>query len=190
MSPPFQHLYPTCLSLITPQPITLTPNITGEKAKEQKEKSERDSRNQQYAGSSYHVPDPSELLDADDCSGLPWGSISMRHVVARGHESESRRGGAGGSGSHRNNDDDDSYMVMTLPPSGGNDDGSYGGGYYGGGSYSGGSSSTTTYDAYPTITSMRSYSYGSHDSNSAGDFTSYDDSGAHYYTDYDNTRSA
>lgn len=53
-----------------------------------------------------------------EVSGLPWGSFSMRHVVSRGHEAESRRssgrgeyiredaryqpaqyGGGGGSGS-------------------------------------------------------------------------------------------
>ncbi|CAJ2508692.1 Uu.00g137180.m01.CDS01 [Anthostomella pinea] len=66
----------------------------GEKAKDQKEREERDSRNQEYAGSSYHVPDVTDLGTADDdeLSGLSWGGISMRHVVARGHESESRRG--------------------------------------------------------------------------------------------------
>ncbi|CAJ2507849.1 Uu.00g090350.m01.CDS01 [Anthostomella pinea] len=65
-----------------------------EKAKDQKEREERDSRNQEYAGSSYHVPDATDLGAAadDELSGLPWGGISMRHVVARGHESESRRG--------------------------------------------------------------------------------------------------
>lgn len=137
------------------------------------------------------MPDPAELLEEDDCSGLPWGSISMRHVMARGHESESRRGGGGsGSGSHPNhNSNDEDYMMMALQPG---DDGY--GNYYGSYSGSGGgsSSTTTTYDAYPTITSTRSYSYGggSHDSNSAGDFTPYDDGGAYYYTDYDNTRSA
>lgn len=27
----------------------------------------------------------------NEVSGLPWGSFSMRHVVSRGHEAESRR---------------------------------------------------------------------------------------------------
>ncbi|KAI1636434.1 hypothetical protein F4809DRAFT_650564 [Biscogniauxia mediterranea] len=63
-----------------------------EKAKEQKEKAERDSRNQENAGSSYHIPNADDLGNEDgDPTGLPWGSISMRHVVARGHESEGRR---------------------------------------------------------------------------------------------------
>ncbi|KAI0471994.1 hypothetical protein GGR56DRAFT_101504 [Xylariaceae sp. FL0804] len=62
-----------------------------EKAKEQK----RDSRNRDNAGSSYRVPDAAALAPEDEqseLSGLPWGSINMRHVVARGHERESQRG--------------------------------------------------------------------------------------------------
>lgn len=66
-----------------------------EKQKEHKERAERDGRNQEHAGSSYRVPDPRELgPDNDELSGLPWGGVSMRHVVARGHESETRRGSA------------------------------------------------------------------------------------------------
>lgn len=67
---------------------------TGEKAKEHKEKAERDSRNQEYASNNYQIPQSGELADAEDLSGLPWGSFSMSHVVSRGHESESRRGSA------------------------------------------------------------------------------------------------
>ncbi|KAI0201295.1 hypothetical protein F4808DRAFT_133372 [Astrocystis sublimbata] len=64
-----------------------------EKQKEHKERAERDDRNQENAGSSYRVPDAGELGPDDDVlSGLPWGGVSMRHVVARGHESEARRG--------------------------------------------------------------------------------------------------
>ncbi|RYP77072.1 hypothetical protein DL771_001362 [Monosporascus sp. 5C6A] len=67
-----------------------------EKAKEQKERAERESRNQEHAGSSYRIPDPSELEAEDaDLPGLPWGGINVRHVVARGRENhESRRGSA------------------------------------------------------------------------------------------------
>jgi hypothetical protein len=68
---------------------------TGEKAKEHKEKSERDSRNQEHAGSSYHVPEPDEITDEGDVSGLPWGSVNMSYMVARGHDKSSRRGGSG-----------------------------------------------------------------------------------------------
>ena len=66
-----------------------TDRLTGEKTKEQRDKAERDSRNQEHAGRSYRVPDGDSLGDDDgDLSGLPWGGINMRHVVVRGHESE------------------------------------------------------------------------------------------------------
>ena len=65
---------------------------TGEKAREQKERSERESRNQEHAGSSYHIPGPTDITVDEDLSGVPWGGINMQHVFARGHESESRRG--------------------------------------------------------------------------------------------------
>ncbi|KAK8032492.1 hypothetical protein PG990_002226 [Apiospora arundinis] len=65
-----------------------------EKTKEQKEKSERDALNQEHAGGSYHIHDSTDLTADEEVSGLPWGGISMRHVVARGHESESRRSGS------------------------------------------------------------------------------------------------
>ncbi|KAL2130804.1 hypothetical protein VTI74DRAFT_5932 [Chaetomium olivicolor] len=62
-----------------------------EKAREQKDRAARDAQNQQYAGSAYHIPDPDDftLDDGGDLSGLPWGGINMRHVVARGHASAS-----------------------------------------------------------------------------------------------------
>ncbi|KAK3944165.1 hypothetical protein QBC46DRAFT_337896 [Diplogelasinospora grovesii] len=64
-----------------------------EKAREQKDRAQRDAQNQQYAGSSYHIPGPDEITnDGADLSGLPWGSLSMRHVVARGHASASQQG--------------------------------------------------------------------------------------------------
>ncbi|KAI1342241.1 hypothetical protein F5Y15DRAFT_413506 [Xylariaceae sp. FL0016] len=72
-----------------------------EKAKEQRETADRDSHNQDNAGSSYRVPDSDALGPvADDVSGLPWGSINIRHVVTRGHESQSRRGSGKDNYSH------------------------------------------------------------------------------------------
>ncbi|KAI1106144.1 hypothetical protein F4804DRAFT_72979 [Jackrogersella minutella] len=70
-----------------------------EKAREQKEKAERESRDIQNADSSYRLPSSDEIAEDDgvDLSGLPWGSMSMRYVLATGHETESRRsGGSGG----------------------------------------------------------------------------------------------
>lgn len=55
------------------------------------EEAKRESRNQQHAASCYQVPSPSDIAAEHDVSGLPWGSFSMRHVVSRGHEAESRR---------------------------------------------------------------------------------------------------
>lgn len=137
----------------------------GEKAKEQKEKSERDSRNQELAGSSYAVPSSNELAGAsDECEGLPWGSISMRHVLSRGQQQSSGHGGSGGShNSQRRSgrggeEDDGSGGYYYDYPAAGDDaeDDIYG--QYSSGGYSN--------DAYPAVTSS-SYSYQS--------FTSYDD---------------
>ncbi|KAK2602152.1 hypothetical protein N8I77_008708 [Diaporthe amygdali] len=74
-----------------------------EKAREQKEREERESRNEQLAGSSYQVPVPSDFASAggeydDYLSGVPWGGVSIQHMVAMGHESESRRGSRRGGG--------------------------------------------------------------------------------------------
>ncbi|KAG8159421.1 hypothetical protein KVR01_011082 [Diaporthe batatas] len=69
-----------------------------EKAREQKEREERESRNEQLAGSAYQVPVPEDFMSpeggeyGDYLSGVPWGGVSIQHMVAMGHESESRRG--------------------------------------------------------------------------------------------------
>ncbi|KAK8101575.1 hypothetical protein PG999_011949 [Apiospora kogelbergensis] len=69
-------------------------NRNAQRKFQQKEKSERDALNQERAGGSYHIHDSTDLAADEEVSGLPWGGISMRHVVARGHESESRRSGS------------------------------------------------------------------------------------------------
>jgi hypothetical protein len=66
--------------------------VIGEKARERKESAERDARNQEHAASSYRTPRPSDIGMEDELSGLPWGSMNFRHVVAKGYESMSRRG--------------------------------------------------------------------------------------------------
>ncbi|KAH7336541.1 hypothetical protein BKA65DRAFT_35667 [Rhexocercosporidium sp. MPI-PUGE-AT-0058] len=65
-----------------------------DKAKETKERQDRDAENQAHAGHSYNTPDPGEMGTDDDLSGLPWGSLSLKHVVSKGRakEEESRRG--------------------------------------------------------------------------------------------------
>ncbi|KAI1434628.1 hypothetical protein GGR50DRAFT_694991 [Xylaria sp. CBS 124048] len=89
-----------------------------EKQKEHKERSERDDRNQENAGSSYRVPEADELgPDNEELSGLPWGGVSMRHVVARGHESESRRGGARDNFTHSSSQQYNAYPGYYTSPS-------------------------------------------------------------------------
>ena len=67
---------------------------TGDKAKESKERSEREAQDRTHAGHAYHTPEPGEMGTDDELSGLPWGSLSLKHVVSRGHakEESSRRG--------------------------------------------------------------------------------------------------
>ncbi|KAH8892749.1 hypothetical protein GQ53DRAFT_805713 [Thozetella sp. PMI_491] len=59
-----------------------------EKAREVRERAQRDAQNQELAGSSYeiHVPESSSEL-----SGLPWGSINLGFMVAKGHEYASKQ---------------------------------------------------------------------------------------------------
>ncbi|KAI3399280.1 hypothetical protein diail_7234 [Diaporthe ilicicola] len=87
-----------------------------EKAREQKEREERESRNEQLAGSSYQVPVPEDFMSAgggggeydDYLSGVPWGGVNIQHMVAMGHESESRRG------SRRGGDQQPQYDYSAL----------------------------------------------------------------------------
>lgn len=68
-------------------------------------------RNQEHAGSSYHTPSADEIAAFDeDLSGLPWGSLSMGHVFAKGHESASR------SGSRRDDAGDAAFDSQYLAP--------------------------------------------------------------------------
>ncbi|KAI2641842.1 hypothetical protein GGS26DRAFT_21798 [Hypomontagnella submonticulosa] len=86
-----------------------------EKAREQKEKAERETRDLQHAGSSYRLPSSDEIAEDDgvDLSGLPWGSLSMTHVLARGYEDESRR--SGGSGGDTVQDEHAQYYATSSP---------------------------------------------------------------------------
>lgn len=64
--------------------MTHTDSYLGDKAKETKEREERDADNQAHAGHSYHTPEPDEMGTDEELSGLPWGSMSLKHVVSRG----------------------------------------------------------------------------------------------------------
>lgn len=69
-------------------------NRPGEKARENRERAERDSRNQEYAGNSYRVPESSDYGADSELSGLPWGSVSFAHFSTHGNEAGSRRSSA------------------------------------------------------------------------------------------------
>ena len=58
----------------------------GDKSKQQKDDSERKAENQRRAGASYRTPEPEETDTNEE--GLPWGSISMRHVITTGRTKE------------------------------------------------------------------------------------------------------
>ncbi|KAF5027331.1 hypothetical protein F66182_575 [Fusarium sp. NRRL 66182] len=82
-----------------------------EKARENKEKAERDSRNQEYAGNSYRIPSASDFSSYAEPSGLPWGSVNIGHFVARSQEVESRRSSSSRRGTQSV---DDSFATATY----------------------------------------------------------------------------
>lgn len=61
---------------------------TGDKAREQKEASERSAEDQRQAGGSYSTANPDDLDTGSGEEGLPWGSISLRHIVSTGRSKE------------------------------------------------------------------------------------------------------
>lgn len=65
-----------------------TDNHSGDKVKEQKEETEREVENQRRAGSSYASPEPENIDNNQTLSGLPWGGISMKHIVETGKNKE------------------------------------------------------------------------------------------------------
>ncbi|TKA35161.1 hypothetical protein B0A54_13956 [Friedmanniomyces endolithicus] len=58
-----------------------------DKMRLQKEVSERDAENARKASGAYRTTEP-EDLDRHEPSGLPWGGISLRHVIATGKAKE------------------------------------------------------------------------------------------------------
>lgn len=85
----------------------------GEKARENKEKAERELRNQEHAGNSYRTPSATDLCLDNELSGLPWGSVNWGMVIARGHEYQSRR-----SSGNNTYVGDDSYSAPQYITSG------------------------------------------------------------------------
>lgn len=72
-------------------------NNPGGKVKEQKERAEREAKDKEHAGNSYRIPEPDDIDAEPELSGLPWGSVSLSHIVARGHEVESRKSSGRGT---------------------------------------------------------------------------------------------
>ncbi|KAF2196281.1 hypothetical protein GQ43DRAFT_452468 [Delitschia confertaspora ATCC 74209] len=59
-----------------------------DKVRDQKEETEREAENQRRAGSAYTTPEPGDLDPGQELSGLPWGGISMKHIVETGKAKE------------------------------------------------------------------------------------------------------
>lgn len=124
------------LSPFSTQTLTQIAPNTGEKAREQKERQEREAQNQQLAGSSYAVPLASDLGYDDQLSGLPWGGLNIPHMVARGHESASQQGASDHQQQHQQGQygDDGGFYGGGAGPLWGSAGGSSEGGGYGIGS--------------------------------------------------------
>ncbi|CAK4015735.1 hypothetical protein DOTSEDRAFT_47817 [Lecanosticta acicola] len=58
-----------------------------EKSKQQKDDAERQVENERQASGAYSAPEP-EDFDNSEVSGLPWGSFSLRHIIATGRARE------------------------------------------------------------------------------------------------------
>ncbi|OJD31069.1 basic leucine zipper transcription factor domain-containing protein [Diplodia corticola] len=61
-----------------------------QKAKDEREEKERTLTNQQLAGGAYSLPGPGdyEQHPGRQLSGLPWGGLSMSHIVESGKSKE------------------------------------------------------------------------------------------------------
>lgn len=78
---------------------TLTEFNIGEKTREQKDRAHREEQNIRHASRVYTSASAAELpADDGELSGLPWGSVPVRYVIARGQAAASTAsGGSGGS---------------------------------------------------------------------------------------------
>ena len=56
----------------------------GERTKQRKEESERQSQNERLAGSAYTTAAPGEIDEGSNLSGVPWGGPSLGLVVQQG----------------------------------------------------------------------------------------------------------
>jgi hypothetical protein len=68
---------------------TLLTSATGEKAKSRTDgPAQQKSRDRAAAGNAYSQPNPQEMERTSDLSGVPWGSLNMRHIIERGQARE------------------------------------------------------------------------------------------------------
>ncbi|WPG98810.1 Hypothetical protein R9X50_00160600 [Acrodontium crateriforme] len=58
-----------------------------EKVRQQREEAERVAENERMASGAYKPPDPEDIDDSNE-SGLPWGSLNIRHVIETGRSKE------------------------------------------------------------------------------------------------------
>ena len=81
--------------------MTVAHASLGEKEKRKREDDVRIAENQQAAGSAYAAPNARDLAPNANPVGLPWGSVSIKHVLEAGQAKEkqaqqaSREGSAG-----------------------------------------------------------------------------------------------
>lgn len=89
-----QRKFRKLLNISSPMSEPETDLSPGDKAKEAKERQDREVQDRTHASHAYQTPEPGEMGTDDELSGLPWGSLSLKHVVSRGKEKEasSRRG--------------------------------------------------------------------------------------------------
>ncbi|MCJ1396362.1 hypothetical protein MMC18_009252 [Xylographa bjoerkii] len=70
-----------------------------EKEKQKREDDARIAENQQAAGSAYAAPNARDLAPNANPVGLPWGSVSIKHVLEAGKAKEQRAQQASREGS-------------------------------------------------------------------------------------------
>ncbi|KAF2168839.1 hypothetical protein M409DRAFT_20854 [Zasmidium cellare ATCC 36951] len=58
-----------------------------DKARQNREDAERQAENERRAAGAYSAPEPEEVDNAEE-PGLPWGSVSLRHVIKTGKARE------------------------------------------------------------------------------------------------------
>ena len=72
--------------------------MTGSKRRREDEEKARIAENQQAAGSAYTAPS-AEDLESSEPTGLPWGSVSIKHVFEAGKAREKQSQHASREGS-------------------------------------------------------------------------------------------